>query len=311
MLAEVRGDCAQDGARAIGWKPSLPDPVGEIELIVGAPPPLAGVVLGCGARLTPRWAHGAVHDYLPPLSGHLLATYYSAAQDISWRRGAVRLASRTRPGSVTVIPEGRGGHWDVGGPVEVSHVYLTDRRLQACAAAITEGRRVELTDRVAFDDPAAGRIMQLLGQEALIAEAASRMFVEQVVDLLCTQLVRGHSSDAVLPSAPRRGLADWQVKKVTAHMRDHLDGEINLETVARLVGLSRYHFCTAFRLATGQTPHAWLTELRMARARRLLAEPGLSITEIALAVGYQTPSAFAATFRKAVGVTPSEFRRAL
>jgi len=81
--------------------------------------------------------------------------------------------------------------------------------------------------------------------------------------------------------------------------------------LATLVGLSRFHFCTAFRMATGHTPHEWLTVQRIQRAKALLRDPTLSITEIALTVGYQTSSAFAATFRKIAGVTPTEFRRSL
>ena len=42
-------------------------------------------------------------------------------------------------------------------------------------------------------------------------------------------------------------------------MAEHLDREISLDELAGLAGLSRFHFCTAFRLATGQTPHHWLT----------------------------------------------------
>jgi AraC family transcriptional regulator len=62
---------------------------------------------------------------------------------------------------------------------------------------------------------------------------------------------------------------------------------------------------------SGSPPHVWLTGQRMMVARRLLADPHISISEIALAVGYATPSAFSATFRKIVGVTPGGFRRSL
>ena len=153
--------------------------------------------------------------------------------------------------------------------------------------------------------------MRLLSQESVTADAASRMFVERSWTSCAPARAGTFVDRRPAQAAPRRGLADWQVKRVTAYMREHLDREINLDMVAGLVELSRYHFCTAFRLATGQTPHNWLTALRMGRARRLLAEPDMSITEIALAVGYQTPSAFTATFRKTARVTPSEFRRAL
>ena len=106
------------------------------------------------------------------------------------------------------------------------------------------------------------------------------------------------------------GLATWQVKRVMAYMLDHLDQRVSLDDLARLVDLSRAHFCTAFRLAVGLPPREWLVEKRMERARELLSGSSMSITEIALELGY-TPSAFGTTFRERVGVAPSAFRRAL
>jgi len=284
----------------------------EIGRIIDTPPALVGEVLRGDTRLTRRWGHGALHDHLAGMSGHVLMTYYGAAQHIAWRTGARRLTSQTRPGSITLIPDGHDGHWDIAGPIVVSHVYLTDQRLQACADLLSGGRRIELVDRVAFDDPATSHILGLLSQEAVTGDPASRLFVEQAIDLLCTQLVRSHSSLSAQPqAAPRRGLADWQLKRVTNYMAEHVDQAISLDELAALAGLSRFHFCTAFRLAAGQTPHSWLTAIRMQQACRLLADQKLSIIHVALAVGYQTPSAFAATFRRATGVTPSEFRKAL
>jgi len=109
----------------------------------------------------------------------------------------------------------------------------------------------------------------------------------------------------------RGGLARWQTARVTSYMTDSLDREIRLAELAALVGLSRFHFCSAFRVATGRSPHAWLTEARMRRARALLADRQFPITQVALAVGFQTPSAFAASFRRVVGMSPSEYRRRL
>jgi len=286
---------------------SAPDEIGRI---LDRPPPLATAVLRGDTRLTQRWAHGALHDHQIGLSGHIVMTYYGTPQHIDWRAGSARLSSRTQPGSITLIPEGHDGHWDIAGPIEVSHVYLTDKRLKSCADLIAGGKRVELMDRVGFEDATAARILELLSHEAALGDPSSRLFLEQAIDLLCMQLIRGHSSIGALPaSAPRRGLADWQVKRVTTYMHEHLDQEIGLQELAALVDLSRFHFCTAFRMATGHTPHEWLTVQRIQRAKALLRDPKLSITDIALTVGYQTSSAFAATFRKIAGVTPTEFRR--
>jgi AraC family transcriptional regulator len=213
---------------------------------------------------------------------------------------------------VTIIPEREDGRWEVEGPIEVSHVYLTDERLQAAGEVLSKGRRVELIGRICADDPVAARLLEVLSHEAASGDASSSLFAEQALDLLCVQLIRGHSSESAPPAPPaRKGLAGWQVKRVTSYMQDFLDTEIRLDDLAALVNLSRFHFATAFRLATGQTPHEWLTALRIARSKELLANLAAPVTSIALAVGYQTPSSFASSFRKVTGMTPSAFRRSL
>ncbi|AGH47929.1 AraC family transcriptional regulator [Sphingomonas sp. MM-1] len=280
--------------------------------ILDRAPPVAEAALRGDTRLTEPWGHGELHDYLDPMQGHVVITYYGEPQEIVWRRGAERLAGTTRSGSITIIPEGQDGRWDIAGPIGVSHVFLSNERLLACAEELNGGRPLELLGRVGFDDPVAARVMEMLGRDAAAAtDPAARLFVEQATDLLITQLVRGHSSFGAIEPPARRGLADWQVRKVTAYISEHLDEPIGLDELAALAGLSRFHFCTAFRQATGSTPHAWLVNLRMERARRLLAHPQLPVTEIALAVGYETPSSFAAAFRKATGMTPSIFRQRL
>ncbi len=283
-----------------------------LALVLDHAPPVVDDELRGGTRLTGPWGHGALHDYLPGMAGHVIITYYGDPQDIVWRTDGARIAGQTRSGTITVIPEGQDGRWDIAGSIGVSHVFLSQDRLIACAEQLAGGRAIELLARVGFEDPVAARVMEMLGRDANILDPSSRLFVEQATDLLCTQLLRGHSSlGALAPPSARRGLAEWQVRKVTSHMRDHLDESVGLDGLADLVGLSRFHFCTAFRQATGHTPHEWFVGLRMEQARRLLAHPELTVTEVALAVGYETPSSFAAAFRKVIGTTPSAFRRAL
>lgn len=281
--------------------------------ILDCAPPVADAQLRDGTRLTEPWGHGELHNYLPGMQGHVVITYYGEPQEIVWRRsGADRLAGTTRSGTITIIPQGHEGRWDIAGPIGVSHVFLSHERLLACAEQLSGGRPLELLGRVGFEDSVAARVMEMLGRDAAAAsDPAARLFVEQATDLLITQLVRGHSSFGVIEPPPRRGLADWQLRKVTGHMREHLDEPIGLDELAALAGLSRFHFCTAFRQATGTTPHAWLVNLRIERARQLLGHPELPVTEVALAVGYETPSSFAAAFRKITGMTPSAYRQRL
>ncbi|WP_235885036.1 helix-turn-helix domain-containing protein [Bradyrhizobium frederickii] len=303
-----RSNTAQNPPELLG-----PDAAAEMARILDEPPILLSEVLQGDARLTPKWAHGGLkEDYMRGVTGHIAVGCYEGQHQISWRIENKLLDSRTNPKAFTLIPQGVDGHWNIAGPVVVSHVYLTQERLQACADEIAGGRRIELLPRVAFTDPAAAGLLEILSQEAERDSASSRLFAERAIDLLCLRLVQEHSSFGSLPAQDRKGgLAGWQVKRVTAFMDEFLNRHIGLDELAALVDLSRFHFCTAFRRSTGQTPHEWLTGQRMKRARELLARSRLSVTEVGFAVGYETPSAFAAAFRKRVGVTPSAFRRAL
>lgn len=285
---------------------------GAMKHILDTPPALTDRLLKAGTQLTRRWTHGAIHAALPALDSHVVMAHYGTAQKALWRQGMKRVESRTRPGAITLIPEGEDGVWDVEGPIEVSHVYLSDARLQSAAEAMALSERIELIGRNCFEDPTSAQILYILSKEAESGDAATSLFVEQALDLLCTQLIRSHSSyGALSATAPRRGLADWQVKRVSDYMMAHLDRAISLDELAALVELSRFHFSASFKLATGMTPHEWLTSLRMSRARELLENTDWPIIAVAIEVGYETPSAFTVNFRRATGTTPTAFRRSI
>src|SRR5262245_55755951 len=117
-------------------------PSEEIGLILDHPPVLIEGTLGSGTRLTERWRHGAVDDSLPPMSDHVIMTYYGEEGEITLEGDGRRIVSRTRPGSITIIPSGAEGRWDVASAIEVSHVYLPASRLESVAEVLAKGQRI-------------------------------------------------------------------------------------------------------------------------------------------------------------------------
>lgn len=99
------------------------------------------------------------------------------------------------------------------------------------------------------------------------------------------------------------------VRLAQEYLADRLGEKVSLEDLARVAGLSRYHLLRVFKRATGLPPHAWQTQLRLDRARRLLTL-GREIADVALETGFTDQSHFSNTFKKYMGMTPSQYRLA-
>ena len=129
--------------------------------------------------------------------------------------------------------------------------------------------------------------------------------------VLAHELMRLNDGPVQAEPVARGGLAGWQQKRVAEYIEAHVADDISLAQLAELARLSPYHFARAFKQSFGTPPHRSHTHRRVERAKLLLAEPALSVTEIGLKVGFSETSSFSAAFRKLTGSTPTSFRRTL
>jgi transcriptional regulator GlxA family with amidase domain len=112
------------------------------------------------------------------------------------------------------------------------------------------------------------------------------------------------------PRKSRQGvLPPYLVTRVQMFVAENLACPLRIGDIARSVQLSPFHFARAFRSATGETPHAFVTRMRMEQAQRLLRHGTQPLREIAFSVGYHTQAHFSGVFRTHAGMTPGEFRR--
>ncbi|MDP9120087.1 MAG: helix-turn-helix transcriptional regulator, partial [Acidobacteriota bacterium] len=116
-----------------------------------------------------------------------------------------------------------------------------------------------------------------------------------------------------LLQARRRGAYELSVLERLRRVRERLDahpGEpIDLEAMARAACFSKFHFLRLFRQAYGETPARYLSQARLERARTLLETTDRSVTDICLAVGYESPASFTHSFRRYAGFPPRQYRR--
>lgn len=101
-----------------------------------------------------------------------------------------------------------------------------------------------------------------------------------------------------------------RMRRVLDHIDRHLDDDLNLDAVASVAAFSKFHFHRQFKATFGLSLHHYVQLSRMKRASQSLTDgPDISITDIALDAGYETPDAFARAFRQRFGQSPSDFRK--
>jgi len=101
-----------------------------------------------------------------------------------------------------------------------------------------------------------------------------------------------------------------RMQRALDHIDQHLDGDLDLETISRIAAFSKFHFHRQFSATFGLSVHRYVQLARMKRAsHRLASNDAQSITEIAMDAGYDAPDAFARAFRQRFGQSPSSFRK--
>jgi AraC-like DNA-binding protein len=111
------------------------------------------------------------------------------------------------------------------------------------------------------------------------------------------------------PSAARGGYEHSAVRRARAYLTEHWDQPVPLAELSAFAGLTRFDLVRRFRDQTGLTPHAFQTNVRIARARAMLSG-GEPIARVAAACGFADQPHLTRTFRRAVGVTPGRFASA-
>lgn len=105
------------------------------------------------------------------------------------------------------------------------------------------------------------------------------------------------------------GLAPWQRTRITGYVDANLAKRLSTAELAALVRLSKTHFRRAFKVDQGCSPHEYVIQCRIARAKTLMLETGISLAQIALECGLADQAHLSRLFRRRVGISPSAWRR--
>lgn len=244
------------------------------------------------------------------------------------------------PGSVVFLPRGArhvlaSGPGIEPAPADAAMVHLPDRRLPdlklhgggraarfVCGTfQLAESRShplVAMLPEALVVDPSHAdgpwldatlrRIQELVddeaaGHQAIVARLSDTLLVEALKTWAATE-------EESLGASWIRGLCHSRLGGVVLQLHRDPARAWTVDGLAAGAGMSRSAFAAAFRTVVGEPPRQFLTKWRMNVAARVLRESDFSVAEVAAKVGYASEQAFGKAFKRAVGATPAEFRRA-
>ncbi len=149
-------------------------------------------------------------------------------------------------------------------------------------------------------------LMRSMARELAAPDLAVDAAVSGLAHLMLVELAR---TFARRPSCPNSGLTPWQLRTIQQHLNMAQGRWPTCAELAQLCGISTGHLSRSFRATTSVTLSDFAAEIRMERAKALLAAGEMSLQQTAAALGFNSPSSFSFAFRRHVGATPKDFRR--
>ena len=166
---------------------------------------------------------------------------------------------------------------------------------------------VNITPRLNFAPGRMSSLAEILESECRTAAPLGDLYADGLILAVLVEVVRlGRFRDSN-PAALK--LAPWQLRLATDYMAAQIGARVLLKDVARLTGLSQWHFSRAFRASTGLPPYQWHLQSRIRHTKRLLLDERRSIADIATETGFADQAHFTRVFRRLSGTTPALWRR--
>jgi AraC family transcriptional regulator len=165
-----------------------------------------------------------------------------------------------------------------------------------------------LQDVLKSHDPIVTAAVAAITREAQQQASGSALYVKAVATQLVVHLLRNYASVTFREPSRKGRLSPSQVRRLTEYIDCRLHEQLNLETLAAVAGVGMWTFTRHFRESFGRTPHAYIIEQRVDRARRLLAQSSMPIKEVASVCGFADQAHMTRLFQTHLQTTPAMLR---
>ena len=240
---------------------------------------------------------------------HLLLLYQQKSGPIAVHRqqGSTVQKDLFSFGDLGLYPGGEYGlvTWD--GPTDTINIYIDDQYLENMARQAMDLTHFKLTDRLRFNDELLNQLGQQLFKAVGQTHPMGLLYAESLTNALSYHLIEHHATYQHRVAKVRQ-LPAVVLARIDAYLEAFADQPITLEALAELANLSVFYFSRLFRKTTGMSPYQYVVHWKIRRAKQLL-RTDTSLSVISDTLGFANAAHFSTVFKRAVGLSPSAYRR--
>jgi AraC family transcriptional regulator len=280
------------------------------EMLRSRATPLRAAAVGRDGAWLVQWRNADTETTYERLNHHTLSLYLQGGHEV---RNLDLPSARGAPGSLCCMPAGHRSRWEVNGTLQLLHLYLPTLPLALAAEQWfdRDPRLAHLQDRIWFED----EVLSGLGRRVVAldwTETDAALALQELTLQLQARLLQAHGGLRMPADAAawRGGLSAAARRRVLEAIESAPDGSPGLDDLASAACLSPFHFVRMFKQSFGLSPHAWVMQRRLAKARALLADERLPLAQVAADAGYAHLSHLNAALQRAGLGSAARWRRA-
>lgn len=247
---------------------------------------------------------------IPPMDHVMIVRYRSGQTPMQRCLDGQWTSTDCAPGDFSLLTHSELSHWCWTQCIDVSHTYLSAALLCRVASDVM-GRpvaTVRLLDLLRVQDPVVTGIADAIATEAQQGGLGGALYAESLAIQLTVHLLRRYAAVTYKEMPPTGALAPSRLKRIDELIDAHLQDTITIDQMAKEAQLGVWTFTKHFKTATGRSPHEYVLDRRVERARHLLGQGDMAIKEVAYCCGFSDQAHMTRVFRARLGVTPSRLK---
>jgi AraC family transcriptional regulator len=288
--------------------------IAELDQQMHEPLVLSSEQLDWNGILVEQYQHSSTPSEveLPGISDHWFNLPLGDPVRLTQKRDDRLHESILQKGDSTFIPAGQPSYWlchrsDTYRPT--LHIYLKPELIEQVAeASEIDQQQFSVINCFGQQDLQLHQVAMLLLSELQSGGIMGRLYVESLTQVLVIHLLRHYSTVTRTITSENRNLTRAQLQQAIDYIHTYLERDLSLVEMAGVINISPTYFASLFKRAIGTSPHQYVIQQRVKRAKEMLLKTDLAIADIALQVGFSSQSHLTQQFKRVTGMTPKQIR---